>query len=74
MYATFLYKDVYKRQDEDIRSLKELVHYGLKGMAAYVEHAHNLGYQSPEIFAFMPVSYPHLWATHNGGTMKRRIS
>ena len=22
-------------------------------MAAYVEHAHNLGYESPEIFAFM---------------------
>ena len=44
---------VLRTPDEDIRSLKELVHYGLKGMAAYVEHAHNLGYQSPEIFAFM---------------------
>ena len=44
---------VLRTSDEDIRSLKELVHYGLKGMAAYVEHAHNLGYESPEIFAFM---------------------
>ena len=44
---------VLRTPDEDIRSLKELVHYGLKGMAAYVEHAHNLGYESPEIFAFM---------------------
>ena len=44
---------VLRTADEDIRSLKELVHYGLKGMAAYVEHAHNLGYESPEIFAFM---------------------
>lgn len=44
---------VLRTSDEDIRSLKELVHYGLKGMAAYVEHAHNLGHESPEIFAFM---------------------
>ena len=44
---------VLRTPNEDIRSLKELVHYGLKGMAAYVEHAHNLGYESPEIFAFM---------------------
>lgn len=34
---------VLRTPNEDIRSLKELVHYGLKGMAAYVEHAHNLG-------------------------------
>lgn len=44
---------VLRTSNEDIRSLKELVHYGLKGMAAYVEHAHNLRYESPEIFAFM---------------------
>lgn len=44
---------VLRTPDEDIRSLKELVHYGLKGMAAYVEHAHNLGHESPEICAFM---------------------
>ena len=31
---------VLRTPNEDIRSLKELVHYGLKGMAAYVEHAH----------------------------------
>ena len=30
---------VLRTSDEDIRSLKELVHYGIKGMAAYVEHA-----------------------------------
>ena len=44
---------VVRTSDEDIRSLKELVHYGIKGMAAYVEHAYNLGYENPEIFAFM---------------------
>ncbi len=39
--------------NEDIRSLKELVIYGVKGMAAYADHAHNLGSMNSEIFAFM---------------------
>ncbi len=40
-------------QNEDIRSLKELLTYGLKGMAAYAEHAFNLGYTDEKIFAFL---------------------
>jgi hydroxylamine reductase len=44
---------VLRTQNEDIRSLKELVHYGIKGMAAYAEHAYNLGSEDPEIFSFM---------------------
>lgn len=39
--------------DEDIRSLRELLIYGLKGMAAYAEHAFNLGFTDNEVFAFM---------------------
>jgi len=39
--------------DEDIRSLRELVTYGLKGMAAYAEHAYNLNQTNDEIFAFI---------------------
>jgi len=39
--------------DVDIRSLKELVTYGVKGMAAYAEHAWNLGYKSDDVYAFM---------------------
>lgn len=39
--------------DENIRSLKELVLYGLKGMAAYAEHAANLNYNNPEILKFL---------------------
>lgn len=49
-----------RTSDEDIRSLKELVHYGIKGMAAYVEHAYNLGYENPEIFAFMQYALAEL--------------
>ncbi len=40
-------------ENEDIRSLKELLTYGIKGMAAYAEHAYNLGKINDEVFAFM---------------------
>jgi hydroxylamine reductase len=38
---------------EDIRSLRELVIYGLKGMAAYTEHAYNLGFEDNSIYKFI---------------------
>jgi len=44
---------VLSTEDEDIRSLRELVVYGIKGMAAYAEHAYNLGYRDEELYAFM---------------------
>ncbi len=44
---------VLSTEDEDIRSLRELVVYGVKGMAAYYEHADNLGYHDPDVAAFM---------------------
>lgn len=40
-------------ENEDIRSLRELITYGLKGMAAYTEHAYNLGYDKQELYDFM---------------------
>ncbi|WP_330381856.1 hydroxylamine reductase [Defluviitalea phaphyphila] len=40
-------------ENEDIRSLRELITYGLKGMAAYGKHAINLGYENNEIHAFL---------------------
>ncbi len=39
--------------NEDARSLKELLTYGVKGIAAYAEHAFNLGYNNDEVHAFM---------------------
>ncbi len=38
--------------DEDIRSLRELLTYGLKGIAAYGDHALVLGYSDEDIFKF----------------------
>ncbi|MRT93050.1 hydroxylamine reductase [Ancylomarina sp. 16SWW S1-10-2] len=40
-------------KNEDIRSLRELVIYGLKGLAAYTEHAFNLDYEDNTLCAFM---------------------
>ncbi|MDY5911351.1 MAG: hydroxylamine reductase [Inconstantimicrobium porci] len=40
-------------KDEDIRSLRELITYGLKGMSAYLKHANELDYDSEEVNAFM---------------------
>jgi len=40
-------------KNEDVRSLRELIIYGLKGMAAYTEHAYNIGKENNEIYAFV---------------------
>ena len=39
--------------DEDIRSLRELITYGLKGLAAYMKHANALLFDDPKLDAFM---------------------
>ncbi|ERI89469.1 hydroxylamine reductase [Clostridiales bacterium oral taxon 876 str. F0540] len=44
---------ILQTKDEDIRSLRELLTYGLKGMAAYAEHANNLGFADQGVFEFM---------------------
>ncbi len=44
---------VLSTENEDVRSLRELITYGLKGIAAYVHHANNLGYDNVEITSFM---------------------
>ncbi len=40
-------------ENEDVRSLRELTIYGLKGMAAYAEHALNLGKEKPDVYDFI---------------------
>lgn len=44
---------VLSTSNEDIRSLRVTVTLGLKGIAAYAEHALNIGDFSPEVMAFM---------------------
>ncbi|MCL6457039.1 MAG: hydroxylamine reductase [Gorillibacterium sp.] len=50
--------------NEDVRSLRELLVYGLKGMAAYAEHASRLGFHADNIHQFTEKA---LIATLNDG-------
>jgi hydroxylamine reductase len=40
-------------ENEDVRSLRELLIYGLKGMSAYTEHAAVLGFYEDELYSFL---------------------
>jgi len=40
-------------ENEDVRSLRELLTYGVKGLAAYYHHAFILGYKNQEITGFI---------------------
>lgn len=40
-------------KDEDIRALKQYTLFGIKGVAAYAEHAFNLGFEEQDIYNFM---------------------
>ncbi|GAA0687617.1 MULTISPECIES: hydroxylamine reductase [Clostridium] len=44
---------VLSTKNEDIRSLRELIIYGLKGLSAYMKHANALGYDNEDVNAFM---------------------
>ena len=44
---------VLAEKNEDVRSLKELIIYGVKGMAAYAEHAENLGFEDLGVVEFI---------------------
>lgn len=40
-------------ENEDVRSLRELITYGVKGYAAYTHHALNLGKEDTALYAFV---------------------
>ncbi|MEG0127725.1 hydroxylamine reductase [Clostridium sp.] len=44
---------ILNEKDEDIRSMKELITYGLKGLSAYMKHAIELNHDSEEIHIFI---------------------
>ncbi|HRT47379.1 MAG TPA: hydroxylamine reductase [Bacteroidales bacterium] len=55
--------------NEDVRSLKQYVLFGIKGMAAYAEHASNLGFEDPEIFDFIEQSLIMITKSENVESM-----
>jgi len=44
---------VLSTENEDVRSLRELLIYGLKGIAAYAHHAFVLGYEDADVYRFV---------------------
>lgn len=56
--------------DEDIRSLKSLILFGLRGMAAYAYHALVLGYEDDEVNAFF---YEGLFAVGEDWDMEQLL-
>lgn len=44
---------VLSTQNEDVRSLRELITYGVKGLSAYTKHANALLHDDPEVDAFI---------------------
>lgn len=43
-------------ENEDIRSLRELIIYGLKGLSAYSKHANVLGYDDENVDSFLQMA------------------
>ncbi len=53
-YATQAAKvGVLRTENEDVRSLRELINLGLKGISAYGDHAAMLGYEDETIYQFL---------------------
>lgn len=44
---------VLAEENVDLRGLKQLAIYGCKGVAAYAEHARNLGYEDDDVYAMV---------------------
>jgi 6Fe-6S prismane cluster-containing protein len=44
---------VLSNPDEDIRSLQQLITYGIKGLCAYTKHAYALMHTDPKLDAFI---------------------
>ena len=54
---------VLAQKNEDIRSLIELIVYGLKGACAYAEHAYNLGFRDEKVDNFIVDTLAYLLKT-----------
>ena len=60
IYAKMRQIGVLSTANEDIRSMRELITYGLKGMSAYMKHAIALGYDDENIHSFMQEAFATL--------------
>lgn len=51
-----------READEDIQSLQTILVYGIKGVAAYTDHARILGQEDEQVYAFIMKDWP-AWLT-----------
>ena len=58
--------------DEDVRSLRELITYGVKGLSAYTAHANALLKYDESVDAFMQVPWRRPWTTRLAWTTSSR--
>ncbi|MGD1816695.1 MAG: hydroxylamine reductase [Pleomorphochaeta sp.] len=55
---------VLSTKNEDIRSLVELITYGIKGLAAYIKHANALSFENEDIDIFIQTALAKLLSTN----------
>jgi hydroxylamine reductase len=53
-------EETIKKDGNDVAGLQELLTYGLKGMAAYADHAQILGKEDPAVYAFINKALSYL--------------
>ena len=53
LYKAYDLNEIWKEENEDIRSLKSLLLFGLRGTGAYAHHARVQGYEEDEINDFL---------------------
>ena len=59
-------------KDADVHSIQELILYGLKGMAAYANHARRLGQTDESVSAFLEEVLRHLVVPHRNCDVEDR--
>ena len=64
---------VFEERDADLRSLKELVLYGLKGISAYCHHASALGREDEVVYAFVLSALRTIGEEHTAQQLTRLV-
>lgn len=63
-YKELMQEGSLQGREETVRSLQELIMYGLKGLCAYMSHANTLGYEKEELFTFVRSTLTYLMEEH----------
>ncbi len=66
-------KGIQKDENEDLRSLKETITYGVKGIAAYMYHAKALDYDGKEIEEFVRKALSTVFDEKSPDTLKELV-